>query len=106
MKMFNMGLEGGKPDNKDLGVQPEWFYKGDGSVIVPPGAAFQSPKFALDGSEEPEMVGLYVINDDGAPVRVGFALGNEFSDHVTERQVGNPTPCIAMSACPAAITWI
>jgi hypothetical protein len=27
-----------------------------------------------------------VIGDDGQPYRVGFALGNEFSDHVTERQ--------------------
>ena len=34
---------------------PEWFYKGDGSSIVAPGAAIASPDFALDGSEEPEM---------------------------------------------------
>ena len=27
-----------------------------------------------------------MIAEDGAPVRIGFALGNEFSDHVTERQ--------------------
>ncbi len=27
-----------------------------------------------------------MIDPEGAPVRVGFALGNEFSDHVTERQ--------------------
>ena len=33
-----------------------------------------------------ETVGLYVIGDDGTPLRVGFALGNEYSDHVTERQ--------------------
>jgi len=26
-----------------------------------------------------------VIGDDGTPFRVGFALSNEFSDHVTER---------------------
>ena len=31
------------------------------------------------------MVGLYVIGPDGTPFRLGFALGNEFSDHVTER---------------------
>jgi hypothetical protein len=29
---------------------------------------------------------LYVIDDDGRPCRVGYALGNEFSDHVLERQ--------------------
>ena len=67
MKMFNMGLEGGKPES-GFGVQPEWFYKGDGSVIVKPGGSFLSPKFALDGSEEPECVGLYVVSDEGVPV--------------------------------------
>jgi hypothetical protein len=30
-------------------------------------------------------VGLYLIGPDGAPHRLGFALGNEFSDHVTEK---------------------
>ena len=53
-------------------MQPEWFYKGDGSVVVKPGGSFLSPKFALDGSEEPECVGLYVISDEGVPFRVGY----------------------------------
>lgn len=86
MKMFRMGLEGGKPKSGEAGVAPEWFYKGDGSIVATPGADMPSPEFALDGGEEPEIVGLYVIADDGTPWRVGFALGNEFSDHVTERQ--------------------
>ena len=86
MKMFKMGLEGGKPAKGKEGVQPEWFYKGDGSTIVPPGGDLISPSFALDGGEEPEIVGIYVIDPLGQPVRVGFALGNEFSDHVTERR--------------------
>ena len=86
MKMFKMGLEGGKPAKGAAGVQPEWFYKGDGSSLVPPGGDLISPSFALDGGEEPEIVGVYLIDSQGAPVRVGFALGNEFSDHVTERQ--------------------
>jgi hypothetical protein len=86
MKMFRMGLEGGKPQTGAIGVQPEWFYKGDGSCVVPPGAPMPSPAFALDGGEEGEVVGLYVNAPDGRPWRVGFALGNEFSDHVTERQ--------------------
>jgi hypothetical protein len=86
MRMFKMGLEGGKPKPGAAGVQPEWFYKGDGSTIVAPGGDLVSPSFALDGGEEPEIVGVYVIDPEGAPARVGFALGNEFSDHVTERQ--------------------
>jgi hypothetical protein len=86
MRMFKMGLEGGKPTGAAPGVQPEWFYKGDGSTIAAPGGDFVSPSFALDGGEEPEIVGVYVVGKDGAPFRLGFALGNEFSDHVTERQ--------------------
>jgi hypothetical protein len=86
MRMFKMGLEGGKPKPGAPGVQPEWFYKGDGSTIAAPGGDLVSPGFALDGGEEPEIVGVYVISPEGQPVRVGFALGNEFSDHVTERQ--------------------
>jgi len=85
MRMFNMGLEGGKPTDGQPGVQPEWFYKGDGSTLVGPGAPLPSPHFALDGSEEPEIAGIYIIDDEGRPRRLGFALGNEFSDHITER---------------------
>lgn len=85
MRMFNMGLEGGKPTDGKPGVQPEWFYKGDGSSLVGPGQPLPSPDFALDGSEEPEIAGIYIIDDEGRPRRLGFALGNEFSDHITER---------------------
>ena len=85
MRMFRMGLEGGKPPAGQVGAQPEWFYKGNGHAAVAPGAALTSPAFALDGGEEPELAGLYVIAPDGRPLRVGFALANEFSDHVTER---------------------
>lgn len=85
MKMFRMGLEGGKPANGKPGVQPEWFYKGNGFMAVAPGAPLVSPSFAEDAGEEPEIAGIYVIGDDGTPFRVGFALANEFSDHVTER---------------------
>lgn len=86
MKMFRMGLENGKPANGAPGVQPEWFYKGNGLFTVAPGAALPSPGFAEDGGEEPEIAGIYVVGQDGTPYRVGFALANEFSDHVMERQ--------------------
>jgi len=85
MKMFRMGLEGGRPAAGEVGVQPEWFYKGNGHTAVAPGAALTSPGFALDGGEEPELAGIYLIGPDGVANRVGWALANEFSDHVTER---------------------
>ncbi len=86
MRMFKWGLEGGRPPAGQAGVAPEWFYKGDGRIVVAPGAPLPSPAFALDAGEEPELVGLYWIAPDGTPCRLGFAVGNEFSDHVTERQ--------------------
>jgi hypothetical protein len=85
MKMFRMGLEGGKREAGQVGVQPEWFYKGDGRSIVAPEKPLLSPEFALDGGEEPELAGIYLIAADGTPYRLGFTLANEFSDHVMER---------------------
>ncbi|PZU09259.1 AraD1 family protein [Sphingomonas sp.] len=85
MRMFLEGLEGGKPGAGAIGQQPEWFYKGDGSQLVDPAAPLTMPPCAKDGGEEPELAGVYLIGDDGTPYRIGFALANEFSDHVTER---------------------
>lgn len=86
MRIFKWGVEGGKPAAGQAGVQPEWFYKGDGSIVVRPGEAFPVPPFAEDAGEEPEIGGLYVIGPDSRPYRLGFALGNEFSDHIMEHK--------------------
>jgi hypothetical protein len=86
MRMFLMGEKGGKPAPGETGVQPEWFYKGDGSILVAPGTPLTVPGFAEDGGEEPEIAGVYLIDKTGNPVRLGFVLGNEFSDHVMERE--------------------
>jgi hypothetical protein len=86
MKMFKAGVEGGKPKGAKPGTQPEWFYKGNGRNVVGSGNPLRSPDFAEDHGEEPELVGHYIIDDDGRPHRLGFAIGNEFSDHVTERR--------------------
>src|SRR5690606_20787348 len=45
----------------------------------------ESPAFALDFGDEVEVAGIYLIGDDERPYRLGFALGNEFSDHKTEK---------------------
>lgn len=83
-KMFELGLEGGQPAPGQRGAAPEWFYKGDGRRLRGPGQPLEIPPFAPDGGEEPELVGVYVVDDAGVPCRLGFAQGNEWSDHVTE----------------------
>lgn len=85
MKMFKLGLENGKPSIGEIGVQPEWFYKGNGTTVVQPGASLDFPAYALDGGEEPEIACIYIIAPDGVPYRIGCAMGNEYSDHVMER---------------------
>jgi hypothetical protein len=84
-RMFAMGLAGGKPDVGHRGASPEWFYKGNGSVLRGPNDSLLIPDFTEDGGEEPELAGLYIIGEDGQPYRLGFALGNEWSDHAVER---------------------
>ena len=86
MKMFKLGIDGGKPAPGETGVAPEWFYKGDGSMLTAPEAPLTSPAFALDGGDEAEVAAIYLIGPDGTPHRLGFALANEFSDHVIEQQ--------------------
>ena len=86
MKMFKWGIEGGKPPAGSIGVQPEWFYKGDGRCAVAPEQGLELPGYALDGGDEVEVVGIYLIDEDGAVCRLGYALGNEYADHVMERQ--------------------
>jgi hypothetical protein len=83
-RMFELGVKGGKPLPGARGNSPEWFYKGDGGILRGHGDALDIPAFALDGGEEPEIVGCYIIDPTGQPRRIGFALANEWSDHATE----------------------
>ncbi|MEO7535840.1 MAG: AraD1 family protein [Ferruginibacter sp.] len=86
MKMYQWGLEGGQPGEGAIGTQPEWFYKGTGSILKAHGQPLQVPAYANDGGEEPEVAGVYIVDEKGQPFRIGFTTGNEFSDHVMERK--------------------
>ena len=68
MKIFRMGIEGGKPGKNKIGVMPEWFFKGVGTCVVAPGGALPLPGFALAGAEEPEIVGIYHQRQEGPAV--------------------------------------
>ncbi|HWB53069.1 MAG TPA: AraD1 family protein [Tepidisphaeraceae bacterium] len=84
MKMFNFGLEGGRPAAGAIGAAPEWFYKGTGSIVHACNEPLEVPWHGEDGGEEAEIAGIYLIGAAGEIYRVGMAQGNEFADHVFE----------------------
>jgi hypothetical protein len=86
MKIFRWGVERGKPAPGKIGVAPEWFYKGTGTILRAHGEPLDVPTFAEDGGEEAEIAGIYFIDADGNPRRIGMAVGNEFSDHKFEKK--------------------
>ncbi|MEO6805402.1 MAG: AraD1 family protein [Edaphobacter sp.] len=86
MRMFQWGIERGCPAEGEIGIAPEWFYKGDGHMLQAPFAPLAIPSYAEDGGEEAELAGIYVIGADGTAYRIGMATGNEFSDHQFEKR--------------------
>lgn len=84
MTMYAWGEQGGRPQPGNIGAQPEWFYKGNGTILRAHGQTLDIPAYAEDGGEEAEIAGVYLIDAQGDPRRVGFAQANEFSDHVME----------------------
>jgi hypothetical protein len=77
MRMFQSGIEGGRPAPGCSGTPPEWFYKGTGAAMRAHGEPLEIPSYAHDGGEEAEIAGVYLIAPDGG--------GNEFSDHRFEK---------------------
>jgi hypothetical protein len=86
MKMFRWGLDGGRPAPGSIGIPPEWFYKGTGAVLRAHGEPLEVPAYAEDGGEEAEIAGIYLVDSDRQPRRIGMAVGNEFSDHGFEKR--------------------
>jgi hypothetical protein len=86
MRMFRWGVEGGRPSAGEIGVAPEWFYKGNGDVLRGPSDPLLVPPYAEDGGEEAEVAGVYIVAEDGTPYRIGMTVGNEFSDHQFEKR--------------------
>lgn len=86
MRIYDWGVEGGRPAPGAIGAQPEWFYKGSGFILRAHNELLHVPAFADDGGDEAEIAGCYIVDWTGVPRRVGMAVGNEFSDHVMERK--------------------
>ena len=85
MRMYQLGVEGGRPAAGEIGTSPEWFYKGTGVSLRGHDEPLDVPRFSRDGGEEPEVAGVYIVDGAGAPRRIGMAAGNEFSDHEFEK---------------------
>jgi hypothetical protein len=86
MRMFRWGVEGGKPAEGEIGIPPEWFYKGDRTILRAHGEPLDVPPFADDGGEEGEIAGIYLVDANRQPRRIGMTTGNEFSDHKFEKK--------------------
>jgi hypothetical protein len=86
LKMFRWGIEGGRPAEGQIGTPPEWFYKGTATLLRAHNEPLDVPPYAEDGGEEAEIAGIYIIDSEGRPRRVGMTCGNEFSDHVFEKK--------------------
>ena len=86
MRMFQWGVQHGRPEEGAIGIAPEWFYKGNESDLRAPYESLEIPSHAEDGGEEAEIAGVYMISLDGQPCRIGMAQGNEFSDHKFEKR--------------------
>jgi hypothetical protein len=85
MRMFRSGMEGGRPAPGKIGSAPEWFYKGNATILRAPLDPLEVPAYASDGGEEAEIAGVYLIDSSGRPCRIGMAVANEFSDHKFEK---------------------
>lgn len=86
MKMFRWGRDRGRPASGEIGVSPEWFFKGTGAILRAHGQPLEIPQYAEDGGEEAEIAAVYLISPEGQPLRIGMAQGNEFSDHCFEKK--------------------
>jgi hypothetical protein len=86
MKMYGWGVEGGRPAPGTIGTSPEWFFKGCGTILRAHNDPLDVPCFSADGGDEAEVAGAYIVDPNGIPRRVGFMIGNEFSDHILEKK--------------------
>ncbi|MEP6594542.1 MAG: AraD1 family protein [Ginsengibacter sp.] len=86
LQVYQWGVDGGFPEPGTIGIQPEWFYKGNGLYLKAHSETLEVPSYANDGGEEPEVAGVYIIDEQSQPWRIGFTTANEFSDHRMEKK--------------------
>ena len=52
MRMYEWGVEGGRPEPGEIGAQPEWFYKGTATFSAGTIETLHVPRYADDGGDE------------------------------------------------------
>lgn len=78
--MYEEGLRNGKP-RKPPGARPEIFFKADGHYTVGPNEPVRIARTAIRCVPEPEVVSYYMEGRKrGSWRRIGYTLGNDFSD--------------------------
>ena len=79
MQMYQWGVEGGFPATGQIGVQPEWFYKGNGSVLRAHGQPLEIPPYGNDGGRRTGGSGACTsLTQAATPVGLGSARVTSF----------------------------
>ncbi|MBH0779291.1 fumarylacetoacetate (FAA) hydrolase [Nocardia bovistercoris] len=68
------------PPHDETNQHAQWFFKGFGSWLRLPGETLTVPSSAVALIEEPEVVLVYVNDDEGRPHYVGYTFGNDLCD--------------------------
>ena len=85
-KIYQLGIKEGKLKAGISTARPEWFFKGHLCNARTHGQTLDVPWYDLGGGEEAELVAVYYITPNSELYRIGFCLGNEFSDHILEKE--------------------
>ena len=82
MRMFQWGVEGGRPKEGEIGIAPEWFYKGTGAMLRAPFEPLTVPAYARRWRRRGGACrNLHHCAKTARPIELGWLTGNEFSDH-------------------------
>jgi hypothetical protein len=100
MRMFQWGIEGGRPAAGEIGIAPEWFYKGNGFMLQAPFSPLTIPAYAEDGGEEAELAGIYVVGEDVHRIALGWPRGTNFPITNLKSAITSISP--VLSCVPAA----
>ena len=65
MRLYQTGVENGRPAPGVVGAVPEWFYKGSGSILGGHGDPLVVPNYARGGGEEAELAAVYLVDPEG-----------------------------------------